>query len=85
MDLYLAVYPATVLFTLQMKLKKRIALSIALGIGSVFVLLENAMFMRELTTLFSASVVAIYKVTRLSELASRDFSCTTPLSLALRQ
>jgi hypothetical protein len=37
LDLYLAVYPATVLFTLQMKFKKRIALSIALGIGSVFV------------------------------------------------
>lgn len=59
-DLYLAVYPATILFSLQMKLKKKIALSIALGIGSV------------------ASIVAIYKVTRLSELASPDFSYDIP-------
>ena len=51
----------------------------------VCVLLEIAVFIRELTTLCSASVVAIYKVTRLSELASRDFSCITPLSSVLRQ
>ncbi|KAH8900966.1 hypothetical protein GQ53DRAFT_612064, partial [Thozetella sp. PMI_491] len=34
-DLYLAVYPAIVLFGLQMKLKKKIVLSAALGIGSI--------------------------------------------------
>jgi hypothetical protein len=34
-DLYLAVYPATVLWTLQLNLKKKIALSVALGIGSM--------------------------------------------------
>lgn len=33
-DLYLAVYPAVVLSKLQMNKKKKIALSIALGIGS---------------------------------------------------
>ncbi|KAK1997557.1 integral membrane protein [Colletotrichum falcatum] len=34
-DLYLAVYPAVVLAGLQMNIKKKVALSIALGIGSV--------------------------------------------------
>ncbi|CAH0016868.1 unnamed protein product [Clonostachys rhizophaga] len=34
-DLYLALYPATVLFKLQMNIRKKIALSVALGIGSV--------------------------------------------------
>ncbi|KXX73762.1 hypothetical protein MMYC01_209605 [Madurella mycetomatis] len=55
MDLYFAVYPAIVLFQLQLDLRKRIALSCALGIGSV------------------ATVVAIYKTTRLPGLASPDF------------
>jgi hypothetical protein len=35
MDLYLAVYPAIILAGLQMNMKKRIALGVALGIGSV--------------------------------------------------
>ncbi|KAF6820832.1 integral membrane protein [Colletotrichum musicola] len=35
LDLYLAVYPATVLMKLQMNLKKKLILSIALGIGSI--------------------------------------------------
>ncbi|KAK1673887.1 integral membrane protein [Colletotrichum godetiae] len=34
-DVYLAVYPAVVLFRLQMATKKKIALSCALGIGSI--------------------------------------------------
>ncbi|KAK2049471.1 integral membrane protein [Colletotrichum somersetense] len=34
-DLYLAVYPAIVLAKLQLSLKKKVALSIALGIGSI--------------------------------------------------
>ncbi|KAK2037188.1 integral membrane protein [Colletotrichum somersetense] len=34
-DVYLAIYPAVVLFRLQMPLKKKIALSCALGIGSI--------------------------------------------------
>uniref|UniRef100_A0A8H7KEG8 Rhodopsin domain-containing protein n=1 Tax=Bionectria ochroleuca TaxID=29856 RepID=A0A8H7KEG8_BIOOC len=34
-DLYLAIYPAVVLFNLQMSFKKKLALSFALGIGSV--------------------------------------------------
>ncbi|CAG9978709.1 unnamed protein product [Clonostachys byssicola] len=34
-DLYLAIYPATVLFKLQMNIRKKIGLSVALGIGSV--------------------------------------------------
>ncbi|KAI1391438.1 uncharacterized protein F4822DRAFT_185906 [Hypoxylon trugodes] len=34
-DLYLAVWPATVLFSLQMNLKKKMALIFALGLGSV--------------------------------------------------
>ncbi|KFA70149.1 hypothetical protein S40285_06606 [Stachybotrys chlorohalonatus IBT 40285] len=34
-DLYLAIYPSIVLFQLQMSIKKKIALSVALGIGSV--------------------------------------------------
>ncbi|KAK0392889.1 hypothetical protein NLU13_2383 [Sarocladium strictum] len=34
-DLYLAVYPAFVLWKLQMKRRKKLALSIALGIGSI--------------------------------------------------
>lgn len=34
-DLYFAFYPALVLFNLQMNIKKKIALSFALGIGSV--------------------------------------------------
>jgi len=59
-DLYLAIYPATVLFNLQMPFKKKLALSIALGIGSI------------------ATVVAIYKTTRLPVLASKDFSYDTP-------
>ncbi|KLP15110.1 Uncharacterized protein LW94_1955 [Fusarium fujikuroi] len=55
-DLYLAVYPAAVLFHLQMNKRKKIALSFALGIGSI------------------ATIVAIYKCTRLPSLASKDFS-----------
>ncbi|OBR14454.1 Integral membrane protein [Colletotrichum higginsianum IMI 349063] len=35
LDLYLAIYPATVLMRLQMNMKKKIALSVALGIGSI--------------------------------------------------
>ncbi|CAI6095104.1 unnamed protein product [Clonostachys chloroleuca] len=34
-DLYLAIYPATVLFKLQMNIRKKIGLSVALGIGSI--------------------------------------------------
>jgi hypothetical protein len=34
-DLYLAIYPATVLFKLQMPLKKKLALVVALGIGTM--------------------------------------------------
>lgn len=34
-DLYLAVYPAMVLFSLQMNMRKKVALSTALGIGSM--------------------------------------------------
>ncbi|KAF4972243.1 hypothetical protein FSARC_1140 [Fusarium sarcochroum] len=58
-DLYLAIYPAVVLFKLQMNIRKKIALSCALGIGSI------------------ASIVAIYKCTRLPSLASADFSYDT--------
>lgn len=36
-DVYLAVYPAVVLFGLQMSLKKKVVLSSALGIGSMYV------------------------------------------------
>jgi hypothetical protein len=35
MDLYLAVYPAVILAQLQMNMKKKMALGVALGIGSV--------------------------------------------------
>lgn len=34
-DLYLAIYPAVVLYRLQMNVKKKIALSFALGLGSM--------------------------------------------------
>ena len=34
-DLYLALYPAVVLFKLQMPLKKKLALTVALGIGTM--------------------------------------------------
>lgn len=36
-DLYLAIYPSTVLFKLQMSLRKKIALSAAMGLGAVYV------------------------------------------------
>jgi uncharacterized membrane protein len=36
-DLYLAIYPSTVLMKLHMPLKKRLALCAALGMGSVYV------------------------------------------------
>ncbi|KAI6778592.1 uncharacterized protein J7T54_003371 [Emericellopsis cladophorae] len=55
-DLYLAVYPAVVLWKLQLNVRKKIALCVALGIGSI------------------ATIVAIYKCTRLPSLASDDFS-----------
>ncbi|KAI1103265.1 hypothetical protein F4804DRAFT_353048 [Jackrogersella minutella] len=58
-DLYLAAYPASVLYTLQMNPKKKLALSIALGLGSV------------------ACIVAIYKTTRIPDLASDDFTYAT--------
>ncbi|TDZ24157.1 hypothetical protein Cob_v003393 [Colletotrichum orbiculare MAFF 240422] len=44
-DVYLAVYPAVVLFGLQMSLKKKIGLSLALGVGAVggvFAILKTA-------------------------------------------
>lgn len=34
-DLYLAIYPAVVLFSLQIPLRKKVALTGALGIGSM--------------------------------------------------
>lgn len=34
-DVYLAIYPAVVLSRLQLKLRKKIALTVALGIGCV--------------------------------------------------
>lgn len=34
-DIYLAVYPATVLMKLQMSLRKRLALTAALGLGAM--------------------------------------------------
>ncbi|CAM1504818.1 Fc.00g024090.m01.CDS01 [Cosmosporella sp. VM-42] len=58
-DLYLAIYPGVVLWSLQMNIRKKIALSFALGIGSI------------------ATVIAIYKCTRLPTLASADFSYDT--------
>ncbi|SPJ70450.1 related to integral membrane protein PTH11 [Fusarium torulosum] len=58
-DLYLAIYPAVVLYSLQMNKRRKIALSCALGIGS------------------TATIVAIYKCTRLPSLASPDFSYDT--------
>ncbi|KAF5679246.1 integral membrane protein PTH11 [Fusarium heterosporum] len=58
-DLYLAIYPAVVLYSLQMNKRKKVALSCALGIGSI------------------ATIVAIYKCTRLPSLASPDFSYDT--------
>ncbi|KAK3693451.1 hypothetical protein B0T22DRAFT_370054 [Podospora appendiculata] len=58
-DLYLAIYPTIVLFKLHVETKKKIALCVALGIGSV------------------ATVVAIYKTTRLPSLASADFTWDT--------
>uniref|UniRef100_L2FVC7 Integral membrane protein n=1 Tax=Colletotrichum fructicola (strain Nara gc5) TaxID=1213859 RepID=L2FVC7_COLFN len=39
LGLYLAVYPATVLMRLQMNIKKKVILSVALGIGSMWFLL----------------------------------------------
>lgn len=33
--MYLAIYPATVLLRLQMRIQKKIALAVALGIGSI--------------------------------------------------
>jgi hypothetical protein len=36
-DLFLAVYPATVLWKLQMNRKKKIGLSVILGMGILFV------------------------------------------------
>ncbi|KAH8891131.1 hypothetical protein GQ53DRAFT_865868 [Thozetella sp. PMI_491] len=58
-DLYLALYPAVVLFGLQMKLKKKLILSAALGVGSV------------------ATVISVYKITRMPSLASTDFTYDT--------
>ncbi|CAJ2510508.1 Uu.00g133170.m01.CDS01 [Anthostomella pinea] len=58
-DLYLAVYPAIVLFRLQMNIKKKVALSISLGLGSV------------------ASIIALYKCSRIPGLASKDFTYDT--------
>ncbi|KAF2197616.1 hypothetical protein GQ43DRAFT_380589 [Delitschia confertaspora ATCC 74209] len=58
-DLYLAVYPSLVLWKLQMSLRKKLVLSISLGLGVV------------------ATVVAIYKTTRIPGLASPDFSYDT--------
>ena len=36
-DFYLALYPALVLYKLRMNRRKKIALSIALGLGSMYV------------------------------------------------
>ncbi|KAJ8106572.1 hypothetical protein ONZ43_g7024 [Nemania bipapillata] len=55
-DLYLSVYPAAVLYKIRLPLKKKIALSAALGIGSI------------------STIVAVYKITTLSSLASADFT-----------
>ncbi|RYP16620.1 hypothetical protein DL765_005011 [Monosporascus sp. GIB2] len=53
-DLYLAIYPAIVLFGLQLSIKKKLALSASLGLGAVG----------------SACITAIYKTTRIPSLAS---------------
>ncbi|KAI1121652.1 hypothetical protein F5Y10DRAFT_255805 [Nemania abortiva] len=55
-DLYLSVYPGVVLYNLHLPTRKKIALSAALGIGSI------------------SAVVAIYKITTVKSLASKDFT-----------
>ena len=78
-DLYLSAYPAIVLFGLQLPLRKKLALTAALGIGSVYVKyrhLKNGCY-RSQSNLFSGTVVGIYKSTRLPTIAHDDFSYDT--------
>ncbi|KAF4119522.1 hypothetical protein GMORB2_4652 [Geosmithia morbida] len=71
-DFYLAIYPAIVLFKLQLPFRKKFALCIALGIGSVLTDISLSLSLSP-----SSGVVAVYKTTRIPSLASDDFSYDT--------
>lgn len=78
LDLYLAVYPSIVLYKLQMNRKKKVALCGALGIGSMYVSrIDELGCCDDANTLPRATIVAVYKTTRLPSLASGDFTYST--------
>ncbi|KAI9039622.1 uncharacterized protein KD926_009214 [Aspergillus affinis] len=74
-DLYLAIYPSTVLFKLQMSFRKKLALSAALGLGAVSVSilpifkLPGVMILTDSST--SAAATAIVKCAQIKGLADK--------------
>lgn len=79
LDLFLAVYPATVLYRLQMNRKKKIGLMMILGMGLLYapLLLQPVLQPeREIANESSACAISIYKATRLTGLdVLTDYTC----------
>lgn len=77
-DVYLAVYPAIVLFGLQMSTKKKVALSCALGIGSVYVLsISHASLL--VTTVTNGRLIVLVLLLFTKQLVSRLSQAMTSL------
>ncbi|KAK8066192.1 Integral membrane protein [Apiospora hydei] len=66
-DFYLAIYPSVVLYGLQMRRRKKVALSVALGLGVLLIRKPRS------------GAVAVYKTTHLPALADPDFTCIEEL------
>jgi hypothetical protein len=78
-DFYLAIYPAKVLWSLHMHLKKKLALSVALGFGAWLVHCRELLPVksrRGLRSSLSAGCAAIRKVTTVPGMGDgRDYTC----------
>lgn len=78
-DFYLAIYPAIVLWSMSMHLKKKLALSVALGFGAWLVSYGELLPLRSrhwLTAALSAGVAAVYKLTIVPSMGDgTDYTC----------
>ncbi|KAJ4139677.1 hypothetical protein NW765_003586 [Fusarium oxysporum] len=78
-DFYLAIYPAIVLWSLHMHLKKKLALSVALGFGAWFVSCRELLPVKSrhgLISALSAGCAAVRKVMEVPSMGDgTDYTC----------
>ena len=78
-DFYLAIYPAIVLWSLRMHLKKKLALSVALGFGVWLASLREVLPLKSrhgLISTLSAGCAAVRKVTIVPSMGEgTDYTC----------